>query len=485
MSEQDYASGLRLRCWNDVSRVTIENAREFVAGVEQRVPLVDGRFTRYVNLDNAATSPPFSPILDASREFFDYYASIHRGSGFKSFASTRIYEHCRQIVADFVGADLSYHTLIFTQNATHALNKLAAHLCPPAGHFVLTTTMEHHSNILPWRKVGAQVEYVGIDREQGTLDLDDLEKKLSSRAGRLGLVTVTGASNVTGVMPPIREIARLAHDRGAMVAVDATQLIPHRSFRMGGQDDPERIDFIAFSGHKMYAPFGAGVLVGPRTAFEARPPDVQGGGTVKAVTQDEVIWASVPEKEEAGTPNAFGVFALSCAVKMLDSIGMENVAEHENGLARMAMERLARIDGLRVYGLKAPMLNHDSLGIIAFNAADIDHAQLAVALGYEWGIGVRSGCFCAQPYVRELLGISENEMVSLLRKLAAGGHTSVPGMVRASFGVYNVAEEVDHLCEALTSIVKHGPRSRYVLDKQHMDLVPPAGSVDLYDYLPL
>ncbi|MCD6417034.1 MAG: aminotransferase class V-fold PLP-dependent enzyme [Planctomycetes bacterium] len=459
-------------CAGNGSGVNLQNVREHIVGLEREAPLLDGRKARYVNLDNAATTPSFKPVLAALSRFLQWYGSIHRSGGFKSLLSTHIYERCRREVADFIGADLSYHTVIFVQNATHALNKLAMRICMPQGHMVLTTVMEHHSNMLPWRKLGCTVEYVGVRPDDGALDLNDMKDKICRNEGRLCLVTVSGGSNVTGVIPPIRRIARLAHAHGAMIAVDATQLVAHRKFKMGASDDPERVDFAAFSAHKMYAPFGSGVLVGPRWVFERGTPDIVGGGTVSGVTIDEVAWADPPEREEAGTPNLPGALALATAIRTLESIGMDNLAEHERELTRRALAKLTRMEGLTLFGPKDPSLGQDRLGVIALNAGGLSHAKLAAILGYEWGIGARNGCFCAHPYVRELLGISMEEMQAVIRKLASGDHATTPGMVRASLGVYNSAEEVDYFVEALQRIVRFGPRAEYVLDANRKGYIP-------------
>jgi len=472
MSPNDNMPGTRLDQDGDMPPVTIDNVRDFVVGVDRVAPVVTGPDVPYVNFDNAATTPPFRHVLDQLRHFFEWYSSVHRGSGFKSVLSTRVYEQCRQVVADFIGADPGHHTVVFTQNATHALNKLAMRIRRPGGHVVLTTLMEHHSNMLPWRKLGPPIEYAAVRRSDGSLDMADLERKITANSGRLCLVAVTGASNVTGSMPPIRRIARLAHENGAAFALDATQLIPHRPFTMGAPDDPERVDFVAFSAHKMYAPFGCGVLVGPKKVFEQGEPDTVGGGTVHAVTADETLWASPPERDEAGTPNVPGAIALAAAIRVLQSIGMENVAEHERELTRRALGRLTKMKGILLYGPKDHALAEDHLGIVALNADGFGHGELAAILGHEWGIGVRNGCFCAQPYVRELLGISDEEMMSIIKKLAADDHATVPGMIRASFGVYNTPDEVDFFTEALAHILADGPRAQYKLDERYMDFVP-------------
>lgn len=472
-------------CETERDRVSIDNVRDFVLGLDQKVPLIGGHEMTYVNLDNSATTPPFRQVVDCLSRCFQWYSSVHRGSGFKSMLSTHVYERCREVVADFIGADLEYHTVIFVQNATHALNKLAMRLNPPENETVLCTLMEHHSNMLPWRKLGCKVDYVGIRRENGDLDLNDLGHKVRADAGRLRLITVTGASNVTGTMPPIRRIARLAHEHDALMALDATQLIPHRPFRMGEPKDPERIDFIAFSAHKMYAPFGTGVLVGPKWAFENGDPDMVGGGTIHAVTDDEVIWARLPEKDEAGTPNVPGALALASAIKTLQSLGMDNVAEHERELTRRALSELASIEEVTLYGLRDPNLNEDRLGVISLNVKGLGHGELAAILSHEWGIGVRNGCFCAQPYVRELLGISVQAMQSIVKKLAMGDHATVPGTVRISFGAYNTAEEVDYAMEALRKIISQGPKAKYIIDEKYLDYVPDPPLINLNCYDPL
>lgn len=485
MAFKEDVADLCQACCDLATGVTIDTARNFIVGVERKVPLADGSQIPYVNLDNAATTPPFESVLTCSRMFLEWYGSVHRGSGLKAQISTHAFERCREVVGEFIGADLNYHTVIFTQNATHALNKLAMHLAPQPDQVILTTVMEHHSNMLPWRRLGCHVEYAHIMPGSGELNLADLEEKIRRYAGRLAVVTLTGASNVTGIMPPIRRIARLVHAVGAQFVVDATQLVPHRSFKMGAPDDPERVDFIAFSGHKMYAPFGAGVLAGPKAAFEEGEPDNVGGGTVHAVTMDEVMWAPLPEKEEAGTPNVLGCLAIGCVIKVLESIGLDNVAEHERTLTRRALDKLRRIDGLELYGLTDPDVKEDRLGVITVNARGYSHGKLSAILGHEWGIGVRNGCFCAQPYVRELLGISDAEMHSIVTRLAAGDHATVPGMVRFSFGVYNTADEVDYAVEAIRSILAHGPKANYLLDPKHMEYVPETPSVSMRDLLPL
>jgi len=308
--------------------------RAHVAGVDATVPLYDGSSVPYVNFDNAATTPAFLPVLECVEQYQQYYSSIHRGTGFKSLLSTRVYDVCRRVVADFIGAESKDQCLVFTQNATHSLNKLASRLSLTPDDVVITTHMEHHSNLLPWRYSGCRVEVARVCREDGTLDISDIEARLRKNAGKVRLVTCSGASNVTGDLPPFRQVARLAHEHGALFALDATQLIPHRPFALGDPDDPECVDFIVFSGHKMHAPFGCGVLAGRCDVFGEGHPDFVGGGAVHAVTDENVFWQGLPEKEEAGTPNLIGALALARSVQVLQQVGMDEVAEHERVLTR-------------------------------------------------------------------------------------------------------------------------------------------------------
>lgn len=462
----------------------VDDARRLVAGLDTTVPVCNGSRRPYVNVDNAATTPAFRPVVDCLARFQHHYSSVHRGTGFKSLLSTHVYEQASGIVADFVGAEPGYHSIIFTRNATHSLNKLARRLPLGDKDVVVTTEMEHHSNMLPWRQRPCRTVFARVRPEDGALDLEHLGALLRRHTPDVKVVAVTGASNVTGSMPPVRRIARMAHEAGAWFVLDATQLVAHRPVRMGAPDDPERFDFLAFSGHKMYAPFGCGVLIGPREVFERGAPDEVGGGTVHAVTLEEVIWHKVPEKEEAGTPNVNGAVALARAARVLQAMGMEEIAAHEREMTRHCLERLLEIDGLRLFGRSDVGPTADRNPVFAVEAGDLEHGLLAAALGYEWGIGVRNGCFCAQPYVRALLGIPRDEMRGIVRRLAAGDHTTVPGLVRISLGVYNTREEVDYVAEALRALLTHGPRLEYRLDPEHLDYVPINADVDYDAYSP-
>jgi cysteine desulfurase/selenocysteine lyase len=424
--------------------------RERIVGKDLLMPVLGGRRVPYVNLDNAATTPPLRAVVDEVAQFLPYYSSVHRGSGYKSRVSTAAYDEAHRTVARFVGADPDKAAVVFGKNTTEALNKLSYRYPLPKDAVVLTTLMEHHSNDLPWR-ARATVVRAGVTAD-GRLDEDDFDRLLAEYRDRVALVTVSGASNVTGFVQPIHRLARKAHAIGASILVDAAQLAPHRAIDVKDREDPEHLDFVALSAHKLYAPFGTGALVGHRDLFLQGAPEYRGGGTVDRVTADEVSWADVPDREEAGSPNVVGAVALAAALQALGG-SMEEIAAHERALTSYALRRLRCLPAVQVYGETDPDRLDDRVGVIPFNVLGVPHGLVAAVLGFEEGIGVRNGCFCAQPYVAELLGID-----------ARGPRDHRTGMVRISFGAYNTTEDVDALVEALARICRRDYRGRYELD---------------------
>jgi selenocysteine lyase/cysteine desulfurase len=431
------------------------NYRGLVVGVNTPIPLSKGEYVTAINFDNAATTPPFTSVLQAVNNFSPWYSSIHRGTGYKSVYSSDLYDKSREVIADFVKADLASNTVIYVKNTTEAINKLSNRLYRSSHkNVVLSTEMEHHSNDLPWRS-NFDVDYAKVD-SNGRLSLKDLEYKLREYEGRVKLVAVTGASNVTGYLNPIHEIAEIAHRYKAKILVDGAQLVPHHDVDMKPDSSPQHIDFLAFSAHKMYAPFGIGVLIGPKKVFERGEPDYRGGGTIELVTHDYVKWAAVPDRDEAGSPNVIGVAALVEAIKTFNNIGMLNIEENERAITSYALNQLKLVPGIKLYGNTEDC--SDRLGIITFNLKDMDHRIAATILAQEFGIAVRNGCFCAQPYVQKLLDVSRKD----IRKRIKYGDMPHPGLVRISFGIYNTTEEVDILVRALIQI---SGKSSFYLDK--------------------
>lgn len=421
--------------------------RDLVCGADIKVPLNNGRYIIGVNFDNAATTPPFISVMEDINNFAPWYSSIHRGTGYKSRLSSKIYDDSREIILNFVGADINYDTVIYVKNTTEAINKLSNRLCIDENkNVILSTEMEHHSNDLPWRDKFL-VDYIEVDK-CGRIDINDLKNKLIKYNGKVNLVTIAGASNVTGYISPIYKAARLAHAYGAKIMVDGAQLVPHGKIDMKPVDSDEHIDFLTFSAHKMYAPFGTGVLIGPKNIFEKGCPDYKGGGTVKVVTHDEIVWDDPPYKDEAGTPNLMGVVALTSAIRTLSSIGLENIEKYERNLRQYALLRLSDIPGIIIYCNED---KNDKVAIIPFNIEGIHHSKVASILSYEAGIAVRNGCFCAQPYIQRLLNISKDEMKKYINNPTA----QRPGMVRLSFGLYNDFTEIDRLITTLYNILQN------------------------------
>jgi selenocysteine lyase/cysteine desulfurase len=429
-------------------------------GLDIQVPVLDGSTRRYINLDNAASTPALKTVLEAVNHFMLYYSSVHRGNGFKSQLSTHAYESARQAVLKFAGADAGEHTCIFVKNTTEAINKLAKRLPISLDrNVVITSGMEHHSNDLPWRSV-ANTVHVRLTPD-GRLDEHDFDTQLERYSGQIALVAITGASNVTGFLNPIHRLAEKAHAVGAQIAVDCAQLAPHRRVQMLSLDDPAHLDYISISAHKMYAPFGSGALIARKDTFQNGDPDMVGGGTVEIVTLDDVVWTDPPDREEAGSPNTVGAIALAAAIHQLEAIGMETIARHEAGLTTYALELLAKVPGINIYGDTQPDRTIERLGVLPFSLDAHSHFLVSAILGYEFAIGVRSGCFCAHPYILHLLGLTYDEAQEVRARMISGDKSDMPGMIRASFGLYNTTDDVEALVDALLTVSRGKYRGNY------------------------
>lgn len=462
----------------------LNDYRSLFVGMDALTPVLNGTSRCYINFDNAASTPSLKAVQQSVDDFLVYYSSVHRGSGFKSQLSTHAYEQSRQIVMNFVGADPQQHTCIFGKNTTEAINKLARRL-PLKGkrNIVLTSIMEHHSNDLPWR-AAAQTIHIKLTAD-GQLDEADYDAQLEKYADQIALVALTGASNVTGYLNPIHRLADKAHAVGAMVLADCAQLAPHRTIDMLPLTDPAHLDFISLSAHKMYAPFGTGALVGRKDIFEHGDPDMTGGGTVEIVTLDNVVWTAPPERDEAGSPNVVGAVALAAAIRQLQDVGMQAVTRHEAGLTHYLLERLAGIPGLQLFGDTNPTNAEHRLGVVPLLFRHIPHFLVAAVLGYEYGIGVRSGCFCAHPYILHLLGLSRAESARVRQRMLQGDKSEMPGMVRVSFALYNTRQELDVLVDALQNISAGKYQGHYIQDKGTGEYTPAGWQVNFSDYFRL
>lgn len=473
---------LRINAAPSVESVRLADLPSLVIGADTRVPTLTGDM-QYINFDNAASTPTFLPINDAITSFMRWYSNVHRGTGFKSQLSSWAFEESRDIVADFVGADLSRQVVIFTKNSTEALNKLARRLPLDKDDVILTTYMEHHSNELPWRRVG-MVAHVGLDAD-GTVSREDFHRKLDQFKGKVKLVALTGASNVTGYINDLDYFARETHRAGARILIDGAQLVPHRPVNMKPTDPECHLDYLVFSAHKMYAPFGVGVLVADRKMFEDSEPDTVGGGVVDIVTLEEAYWSDLPDKEEAGTPDIIGVVALAKAIRLFQVLGWDAIIDHEASLTAYALSELSKIPGVALYGATDPEAARDRLGVVSFNVGDVPHALTAAILSYEGAIGVRSGCFCAHTYVKMLLRVDDESEARLREQILKRDRSEIPGAVRASFGLYNTRDEVDRLVMMVRKIAVGDYYKDYSLNKEKGEYTPHNFQLDFRNFFHL
>jgi selenocysteine lyase/cysteine desulfurase len=427
-----------------------------LVGEDFEVPLVTGGSARYVNLDFAASAPPLIDVARAVDEMGRWYSSVHRGAGWKSQVATAAYEGARDAVARFLGTRHD-DTVLFTRNTTDSTNLLAS--CLPDDASVITFAVEHHANMLPWRRHRVHQLPIPPSPEGVLPALEAVLRTIKAPT----LVAMTGASNVTGELWPIKHATELAHRYGARMFVDAAQLAPHVPIDMAAWD----IDYLALSGHKLYAPYGAGVLAGRPDWLTNDDPFLRGGGAVDFVTLDDVYWTGLPDRQEAGSPNTIGAVALGVACETLDSVGMGRVERDEQELYAHARRRLAEVDGLTLYSIWST--DHPRLGILTFNLAGLHHSLVAAALSAEWGVAVRHGCFCAHPLVMQLLHADEGEIV---RQLAAGDKTRVPGAVRMSLGIGATEQDIDRAAEGLAAIASDGPRWTYSQSRRTGEFEP-------------
>ncbi|MBO3088153.1 aminotransferase class V-fold PLP-dependent enzyme [Cellulomonas dongxiuzhuiae] len=408
-----------------------------VVGASTTVPLVDGTSRTYANLDCAASAPALEAVTARISEVLPLYASVHRGAGYLSQVSTALYETSRDTIARFVGARPD-DVAVITRNTTDSLNLLAGVV--PAGGAVLVLDVEHHANLLPWvqRSGGA---HAGTGRVATILPLeptvaatlDALRAELARRS--YALLTLTGASNVTGEALPLDRVVEIAHAAGARVAVDGAQLVPHRGFSLAASG----VDYVAFSGHKTYAPFGAGALVGRRDWLDTGTPYLAGGGAVRDVRADRTVWQPAPARHEAGSPNVLGAIALAQACDTLAALPAGALEAHEQALRTRLVAGLDALDGVRVARIWPDSV--DPVGVVTFVVGDLNPGLVAAYLSAEHGIGVRDGRFCAHP---------------LLAHLGASN-----GAVRASVGVGTTAEHVDRLLAALADLLRRGAQAEY------------------------
>ena len=378
-----------------------------------------------IYLDNGATTQKPLCVLDAMQEeYLNVNANVHRGVHWMSQQATDLHEAARETVRKFINAR-STTEIVFTRGTTESLNLVASSFvegCMKEGDEVIVSTMEHHSNIVPWQlqeqRRGIVLKVIPMT-DEGELLLEEYEKLFTERTK---LVSVTQVSNVLGTINPVKEMIRIAHEHGVPVVVDGAQSVPH--FAVDVQDLD--CDFLAFSGHKVYGPTGVGVLYGKEEWLDRLPPYQGGGEMIERVSFEKTTFERPPLKFEAGTPDYIATHGLATALDYVTSLGMDNILAHEQDLTRYALQQFREIEGMHIYGHR----NDSGDAVISFNVGDIHHMDLGTLLD-QLGIAVRTGHHCAQPLMDRL---------------------GILGTVRASFGLYNTREEVDALVAGIKRI---------------------------------
>ena len=372
-----------------------------------------------IYLDSGATSQKPVQVLDAERSFYERHnGAAHRGTHLLGEEATDVYEGARAKVAAFIGAEVG--EVVFTKNATEAINLVAYTMQASPGDEILITEMEHHANLVPWQQLcqrtGATLRWLSVTPD-GRLDLDHLDQMITERTK---LVALTHQSNVTGTIPPVTEIARAAHEKGALVLADAAQSVPHQPVDVAALD----VDFLAFSGHKMLGPYGIGVLFGRASLLEAMPPFLTGGSMIEMVRMEGSTFLPPPQRFEPGVPPVAEAAGLAAAIDYLTTLGMDNVAAHEESLTAHALDALREINGVRILG---PDTTKDRGGAVAFEVEGVHPHDVGQVLD-ELGVAVRTGHHCAWPLHRAL---------------------GVQASTRATFYVYNTHAEVQALADGI------------------------------------
>lgn len=393
--------------------------------IRKQFPILDQEVNgkSLVYLDSSATSQKPLQVIEAVDKYYrEINSNVHRGVHTLGTRATDAYEGAREKVRKFINAK-SIQEIIFTRGTTTSINTVAASYAAAnlkEGDEIVITYMEHHSNIIPWqqvaRRTGAQLKYIPL-QEDGTISLDDVRATITANTR---VVSVMQVSNVLGVINPVKEIAQIAHENGAIMVVDGAQSAPHMKIDVQDLD----CDFLAFSGHKMCAPTGIGVLYGKKHLLENMEPIEFGGEMIDFVQLQESTWKELPWKFEGGTPIIAGAIGLGAAIDFLTEVGLDNIAEHEHKLAAYALDKMSAVEGMTIYG---PLDAAKRAGLITFNLTDVHPHDVATVLDAE-GIAVRAGHHCAQPLMRWL---------------------KASATARASFYLYNTEEDIDKLVEGL------------------------------------
>lgn len=425
-----------------------------VIGTKDYVTLKNGKKARVILLNNAATTPPFKKTIKEVNDYLQTYGALHRGAGPHANITYQKANASISIIKKFLnmGDDKA---LVFTSNTSSAINLLSRLLKLKKNDVVITSIIEHTSNNLAWKFGNSRTVYVNA-YDDGSLDYEDLEKKVKENSKNLKIIAITGASNLTGHIPDIQRISKIAHKHNALLFVDAAQLAPHRKIDMENQG----IDALAFSAHKVYAPFGLGVLALPKKILETSPVD-PGGGSIDMISDTDVIWSPALVRHQTGTWNVTGIIATAASCKVLMETGWNKIKSHEKELVEYMAENISTVPKITLYVPPEKYINEDRIGTFTFNLEGYHHALLSAILENEYGIETRAGTICNHKLVRKWFKVDNKNQKEIEEKIRKGNRLASYGIVRASLAIHNTKRDIDELISALKSISKNGPKLNY------------------------
>ncbi|MDD5050757.1 MAG: aminotransferase class V-fold PLP-dependent enzyme [Candidatus Pacebacteria bacterium] len=433
----------------------MKNVLPKVLGVNNCVELKNGKEARVILLNNAATTPPFEVTLETVNKFLQTYGALHRGAGPNASVTFQKVQAAVNTLHKFLGMPED-HAMLFTSNASAAINLFIRLLRLKKNDVIITSIIEHTSNNLPWKyNTEARTVYINAF-DDGSLDYEDLEKKVAENATHLKLIAITGASNLTGYIPDIERISKLAHSYNALLFIDAAQLAPHRPIDMGKQG----IDALAFSAHKVYAPFGLGVLALSKDILKTDPVD-PGGGSIDMISETDIVWAPPIARHQTGTWNVTGIIAAAASCKIIMETGWDTIVAHEKELVRYMAQELQTVPNIILYVPPEKYLTEDRIGTFAFNLKGYHHALLSAILENEYGIETRAGTICNHRLVRRWFHVDDVAQKEIEKKIAGGDRLASYGIVRASLAIHNTKEDIDALVSALKFIAVNGHKLKY------------------------
>ena len=443
----------------------LEKIQDDFIGLDTKYKLADGTISPRIYLDSTASTLMMGAAYRASKKFLNHYSNTHSLLHFSARISTKTYEWIHHRILDFVSADKDEYTSFFMgSGVTAGMNRVAKTLnrLRPDRDIVLVSMMEHHSNDLPHRKHGGKVIHIPLEKNHqmpGKVNIEILEKYLNRFSDRINYVSITGLSNVTGIINNINEIAAIVHKYNVYLVVDAAQMAAHVPIKMSGFNNKDKeIDVLLFSGHKTYAPGSPGVVVARKSFLNSVEPEDVGGGMVDKVYPDNYfVTKKFPDREEAGTPNILGAITLGSSIHVLDTIGMNNILDEDKNLIQYTMNKLTKFKEVHIYG-DTNITTCPRAGTISFNIKNMDHGLVAAILNDYFNIAVRNECFCAHPYVQEMLSATHKQELDNCESINSNLSWKMEpwmGMVRISFGIYNKKKDVDFLVSSIEKIIKN------------------------------